>query len=51
MIVVLSLLALPFESPNHRISSAKGIDQTLEAAENLLLFTKEIRETSAKLGS
>ncbi|KAL4445666.1 hypothetical protein ABPG74_006217 [Tetrahymena malaccensis] len=51
MVLVLSVLNLPFSSPNHNQYSAQGKDQVIQAADNLLLFTKEIKETSSQLKS
>ncbi|EAS03079.2 hypothetical protein TTHERM_00444610 (macronuclear) [Tetrahymena thermophila SB210] len=51
MVLVLSILNLPFNSPNHNQYSAQGKDQVIQAADNFLLFTKEIKETSSQLKS
>ncbi|KAL4493494.1 hypothetical protein ABPG72_007502 [Tetrahymena utriculariae] len=51
MVLVLSVLNLPFNSPNHNQYSAQGKDQVIQAADNFLLFTKEIKETSSQLKS
>lgn len=49
MIMVLALMSLPFETPNHKYTPLDGKGVSIQVASSALVFTKEIKEGKADL--
>lgn len=51
LVLVLSVMNLPFSQPTHKQSQSVGKEKEITAGYNMIVFTKEIKESVAKLRS